>query len=657
MRGLKTKNRARTTIRTLGAAMLAAAMLANASAAANKTLGERIAEHYERKAEAAHRESWCRWRWVRENAHLRRPATAVLGTCAPVAEAEIRRWRDERRQRLSDERVATNSSNTAANATLLARTRPVLELFASVIGGLGLFAAGMWFLTENLKTLASWRLRGAATRWTSNPGTALLWGALGGAVTQNMSALTFIVVSTLRSGLITTKGALAIILGASVGVTTLVLIVTLDVKTLALYVLGLAGFGIASARLSRYRPIAASCLGGAFIVLGLVLLKDGAAPLAEQPWFGELLAGTGESLLLAFLVAALLTALVQSSSAVCVIGISLASVGAISVDQTIMVIYGSCLGSSAILYLLSVGLTGRSRQVSMFVVWYNVVVCAVLVPGLYAEVYLDVPLMKALVLATSLSLEQQLAMVFVLLSVLPLPAMLAALNWSVSTLERIWPTSQADELSRPLFIHEHATVDVESALTLVALEQKRAMRDLTQYFEAVRRDEDIHALRAGMQSLLSDIGAVLDELQTLHPMHRVEERNTAVNRHKLLPWLEDVVGVLCKTLAERAEHDALEALRMSILESVDGVLFALIDAMESDDAVSWDMARQLTGDRSAMMRRVREQFLQSDPPLSRLDMINVLLITNTVEEIFFVLSKIEAEFNTHGGAEEHVPRP
>ena len=168
--------------------------------------------------------------------------------------------------------------------------------------------------------------------------------------------------------------------------TTLVLIVTLDVKTVAFYLLGLAGLGIAIARLRKYRAVAASCLGGGLIVLGLLLVKEGAAPLAQQPWFGALLAQSGGSLLLAFLGAALFTAIVQSSSAVCVIGISLASVGAISVDQTIMVIYGSCLGSSAILLLLSAGLAGRSRQVAMYMVSYNVIVCTVLVPVLYCEV-------------------------------------------------------------------------------------------------------------------------------------------------------------------------------------------------------------------------------------------------------------------------------
>ena len=50
------------------------------------------------------------------------------------------------------------------------------ELFAGVAGGLGLFIVGMWLLTENLKALASRRLRRTATRWTAHRLSALLWG-------------------------------------------------------------------------------------------------------------------------------------------------------------------------------------------------------------------------------------------------------------------------------------------------------------------------------------------------------------------------------------------------------------------------------------------------------------------------------------------------
>ena len=408
------------------------------------------------------------------------------------------------------------------------------EILAGITGGLGLFILGMWILTENLKALASRRLRRAAGRWTENRFSALAWGALAGAITQGMTAMTFIVVSILRSGLITTQGALALILGGSLGVSALVVIVTFDIRIVSLYVLGVTGAAVASDRLSRFRPFAASFLGGALIILGLVLVKDSAAPLAEQPWFRGMIQGTEESLAFAFLVAALLTFVVQSSSAVSIFGISLASVGLLSVDQAIMIMYGSLIGSSAILYALSAGLTGRSRQVAMYMVSYNFLICAVLVPLLYVEIHLGVPLVKAAALSLELGLEQQLAAVYVFLSAFLLPVMLAGLGWSAATLERLWPASNSDALSRPKFLHDHASVDVETSVMLVDLEQRRAMQEFSEYFDAVRKGERIGPLRRGVKKLLSEIAEFMDGLHELHPMHGIEDQNALRNRQKLL---------------------------------------------------------------------------------------------------------------------------
>ena len=531
------------------------------------------------------------------------------------------------------------------------------ELLAGVAGGLGLFVVGMWLLTENLKTLATRRMRRTAGRWTANPFSALAWGALAGAITQSMSAMTFIVVSILRSGIISTRGALALILGGSVGVSALVVIVTFDIKVISLYVLGIAGAVMVSERLSRFRPVAASFLGGALVILGLVLVKDAAAPLAQQPWFRELLEGTGDSLALAFLAAALLTFIVQSSSAVTVFGISLAAVGVLSVDQTIMIMYGSLIGSGAILYVLSTGLVGRSRQVSMYLVGYNVLICAVLVPLLYFEIHSGVPLVKASALSLGLGLDQQLAAVYVFLCLFLLPVMLAGLGWSASVLERLWPSSPADALARPQYIHDHASVDVETSVVLVDLEQRRAIRDLSEYFDAVRRDERIEPLRAATRKLLSDVTEFLDDLHTLHPMHGVEDQNSLRNRQKLVVWLEDALGALCETLADLDDRSALAELRTTVCESVDGVLLSLVDAMESDDRVTWELTRQLTGDRGEMMRDIRTRYLAWEPQLQKVELLNVLLITNAVEESFFLFAKMEKEFNPASGIQDHVPKP
>ena len=93
---------------------------------------------------------------------------------------------------------------------------------------------------------------------------------------------------------------------------------------------------------------------------------------------------------------------------------------------------------------------------------------------------------------------------------------------------------------------------------------------------------------------------------------------------------------------------------MTICESVDSVLLSLVDAMESDDRVSWDIARRLTGDRGEMMREIRTEFLRRDPPLQHPEFIEVMRITNSVEETFFLFSKMEKEFNQAPIAEDHV---
>ena len=522
-----------------------------------------------------------------------------------------------------------------------------MEILSGVVGGLGLFIVGMWFLTENLKKLAGRRLRLSAQRWTANPYAALLWGVLAGGITQSMTALTFIVVSILRSRLITIKGALATIVGGGIGVTGLVIIVTFDIKMVALFVVGIPGAVMVTERLSNYRAIAASFLGGAMIILGLILLREAAAPLADQPWFRDMVEGTGNSLILAFFVAALLTFIVQSSGAVSVFGISLAAVNVISVDQAIMIIYGSFVGSSAIIYVLSAGLTGRSRQVAMFIVIYNLLICAVFVPLLYAELHLNVPSIKTLILATGFDPLRQLALVYVIISVAPAPIMLAGLGISGRVLERLWPVSEIDDLSRTEFIHDHASVDVETSLMLVDLEQRRVFRMLLRYFDLVRERKDVGPLRDAIKTVLTEVNEFLSDLRALHPMQGVEDRNGLVNRQRLLVWLADAVAVMSAALIELGDRPTLKQFQENICEGVDGVFLSLDHAMEGEDSQSWDIATRLTGDRGEPMRRMRGKYLDVDPPLPKIDMINIVLITNAVEEIFFLLSKLEQNFNPY----------
>lgn len=522
----------------------------------------------------------------------------------------------------------------------------MLDLFGGMLGGVGLFFVGMWLLTENLKALASRRLRLIARRWTERRMAAFGIGALAGVTTQSMAALTFIVVSMAKSRLVSTRGAFAIVLGGNVGVSLLVFMLTFDIRLVALYVVGATGLVLASDRVAGdYRRIAASVFGVGMIFLGLGMLVQAAAPLGVHAWFSGMMEWTVGSLLLAFLVAALLTVIVQSGAAVCVLGISMATLGVLTVDQTIMLLYGVSFGSALIQYLLSVNLTGRSRQVAMFQVGLNVLISAVAVPALFVELELGVPLMKALALSLHQELAQQMALLLLFANLFGALAMLAVVGPVERVFARLWPPTPTEELEKTEFLHDGALEDVVSALLLVELEQRRVFANLPRYFETVRSGAELAPLRRGIRSLLAEIERFQTDLLARHAVPARDEHGSMLTRQKLLVWLEEQVAVLCEALGELPERSDLGALRTSLCEGTDAVFQSLIHAMRSRDREAWALARDLAGDRSELMRAMRRKYGATAAGLDGPSRSRVIGVTTTVEHVFFLLSKLVQEMD------------
>ena len=521
----------------------------------------------------------------------------------------------------------------------------MIDILGGMVGGLGLFCVGMWFLTENLKTLASRRIRMLAARWTGNPRTAFVLGTLLGGTTQNLSALTFIVVGMTQSGLLSVRRALPVILGGSFGTTLLVLVVTFDIELAALYVLGIASVLMLSERASRYRPLAAALFGMGTLVFGLVLLKESAAPLAGQPWFGDVMQWSRDSLVFSLLGAALLTFIVQSSSAVCIFGITIASVGLLTVDQAIIFIYGSFLGSGLIQYVLSAKLSGSSRQIAMYMVLYNVISCAAMVLLLYVELYFDVPFMKAWVLSFDLHPSQQLALVTIFCDPLWLPVTMSTLGPCERFLERQWPRTELEDQSSTKFIHDHSFGDVQTSLVLVDLEQRRLLGMFSGYFNAVREEASLDPLREATRGVLARVKEFLDELEARYSNQDAEDINLKLTRQKLLSWLEVQLAELCEGLQGTAEYPALGNLRTSLVEGVDAVILIMCHSLESRHEDLRPTVRQLTDDRSAMMRRVRDSYLDATPSLGDAERANVYKLMSLTDQTFYLLLKLAYEFH------------
>ena len=261
------------------------------------------------------------------------------------------------------------------------------------------------------------------------------------------------------------------------------------------------------------------------------------------------------------------------------------------------------------------------------------------------EIYFDIPLLKSLAFSFDVSPAQQLALCVVFIPLFCSPFMVFTLRPSVRLLERLWPDSAEEQASRTKFIHDHALTDVESALALVDLEQRRVLEILTRYFDRVRQGDKVDTLQEATRNLLSSIEEFLVESAGHHPSQSVEDHSSMLTRQKLLSWLEDQVADLCTMLQALPDRPDDRALRTTICEGVDAVFLSLHYAIESDDDELWPMVKKLIDDRSDLMSNIRRTYWQSGQPLDEAERARVVEITNTVEQIFFLLSKLVRELD------------
>lgn len=526
----------------------------------------------------------------------------------------------------------------------------MIDAFGGMSAGLGLFFAGMWLLSENLKDLASYRFRLLVTNYIPNRLAAFGWGVLAGGATQSMTALTFISGSIRQSGLVSTDRSCSIVLGGNIGTSLLVAVVVFDIELVALYGLGLAGMAMASGWVGRYRSYATLLFGLAAVIVGLVLAKESMAPLADRFWVDEMKGWMSQSLWFAFAGAAVLAFVLQAVMLVVILGIGMTAVGVLSVDQLLMVAYGSWAGSSVLLLALSANLTGAVRQVAAFQILMNVVSLAIFMPMLFLEIHFGIPLLKAAVLAMDATLAEQMGAFIILTNVIPAVLLFLVLGPTVRLFEDIWPVSRLERLSQTRYIHGRAFGDPEMALKLAELEQHRVLSALREHFDAAREDKVNAELTRASEALISRIGEFVEEAEARHSGAWTEGFSWISGRQRILVWLNEQIADLCKALKSVSDGSDLARLKTSVIEGIDAVLLVIVQEATSDAGAAnpRPYTAQIVGRRGSLMRNIRETYLEDGARLSGEERSSLLRITNTVELVFFLLT----EFTRQTGQRE-----
>ena len=527
----------------------------------------------------------------------------------------------------------------------------MVEILGGILGGVGLLFFGMWLLSENLKAVVGPRLRVLASRLADNRFAGFAWGTLAGAITQSSPAVTFITISMLRSGLISARQGYPIALGAQMGVGLILFIVTVDIRIAALIGIGIGGVVITRFSRGNYREAGAMLFGVAALLFGLVLIKESAAPLSEQPWFRAGLDISAGSILLSFIIGALLTFIVQALVPVVAFGIGLAAAGLVGVEQVLMYMYGSYVGLAISVMVVSYSLSGTARQLGMFWACQVFFSAVILVTLLYIEVYAGVPLVKALVTWPDIGLGPQMALAVIIFGMPSRIVVLAAPGWIMRLFSRIWPASIAEQQSRPWYIHDQAMDDVETALDLTHLEQARVLGMFSDYLERARDGQPAGIVREWAREVNARIDEFLDELGRLRPGQSSERRNLVLSRQKLITWLEEQFSTIPEVLGRLPEDNlTLDTFRIAVVEGTDAAFLIFLDALEENDPDSWAFVEQLMGDRRVLMQEVRARYLALTPEDAGEQQRIIVDATNAVENIFFLLSQLTRDFQESNAA-------
>ncbi len=255
----------------------------------------------------------------------------------------------------------------------------------SLLGGLALFLFGMDVMGKALERSAGGKLQNLLAKMSSNVPKGFLLGLAVTAVIQSSSATTVMAVGFVNSGIMSLNQAVGVIMGSNVGTTVTAWILSLsglegdsfivqffkpDTLAPLLGVIGIVFYMFVKSE--KKKSIGSIMLGFMALMTGMSLMSDSMSFLKGEQWFADLMVSFSNPIL-GILVGAVLTGIIQSSSASVGILQSLCSTGAVTFGSAIPVILGQNIGTCVTALMGSIGANKNARRTAMVHFYFNIV--------------------------------------------------------------------------------------------------------------------------------------------------------------------------------------------------------------------------------------------------------------------------------------------
>lgn len=262
---------------------------------------------------------------------------------------------------------------------ILANTITNVDIIEAVIGllaGLGALLIGFKLLSDNIEKLATSGLKKLFNKTSKNRWVGIGIGAAVTAIIQSSGASTIMIVGFVNAGLMSLFQATAMIMGANIGTTITAQIASLGSFDVALYATLLVFIGAFMNMLCKKekpKTIGLALAGLGLVFLSLDLMKGSMKVFSDSPAFTNLLSSVNNPFLLLF-IGIILTALLQSSSALTTILIAMVTAGLSignSPNSIIYVILGTNIGSCVTALLSGFGASINGKRASLIHLMFN----------------------------------------------------------------------------------------------------------------------------------------------------------------------------------------------------------------------------------------------------------------------------------------------
>lgn len=250
------------------------------------------------------------------------------------------------------------------------------EVVLGMIAGLVLFLYGVSRLATGMRAVAGERMRRLLERATTNRYAGVASGTLATAVLDSSSVTIIMVIALVDAGLLSFQNSLGVILGANIGTTISSQLIALDVQRYSPVVLAFGLLLLVAGRTETWRQTGAAVFGMGLIFFGLAQMGTAVEPLKQSVRFADWMQQL-ENPLVGVAAGAIITLVLQSSSATVGIAITLAAQGLLSLPGGVAVMLGAEIGTCADTLLATLGRSREAVRAGIFHLLFNVVTVAV----------------------------------------------------------------------------------------------------------------------------------------------------------------------------------------------------------------------------------------------------------------------------------------